>query len=184
MRMNLDDYACFKENHRSLKELSFDSAKNAYVTDKLCDAIDFDKVKRWYCNNHSASEEKAHSVDALMEKDGMLYLIEFKDGDFSGRDIREKVTESLLIFCAITKSTIAFSSKNIEAVLVYNEENKPVSKNEKTFVQESQSKNRIAAILMQKGNEEYIRFGLEKLGKPFVRATHTYTRSEFDAFLG
>ena len=116
----------------SWKNCSRDSAHERSMIDSDAQIINFDKVKTDYLNSLGYSEEYAHSVDALGEDEkGHIYLIEFKNGDIKTSEIREKLTDSLLIYCDITRTSISDTRQGTDFVLVYNPEHlilKPTEK--------------------------------------------------------
>lgn len=104
-------------------ECSFDRESRESMIENTRQVINFDAVKTNYLNALHKSEECAASVDALGEdKEGHLYFVEFKNGQIDKENIRNKVTESLLIFNAIAGGQIADTRTQAEFVLVYNSE--------------------------------------------------------------
>lgn len=140
MNVNLDDYAIFRDSKDTLRNTSYDSASNEYMTDSEEEVVNFDIVKRKYCNGLSASEEMSDSVDALFEKDNRLIFIEFKNGNARNEKnkIRDKKDESVMIFCDITDKEIRHTRENAYFILVYNKEKTKISLNEEMAVRMAQ----------------------------------------------
>lgn len=104
--IDLTSFLEFRKHVESIQNLSADSQNSQFMSDSQSCAIDFDAVKREYCNAHIGSEDNAKSVDALVLVNGRLTFIEFKNGNISSsqkkNDIKQKVYESLFIFHEIS----------------------------------------------------------------------------------
>lgn len=185
--IKLDDYDIFRENKKSLRELSKDDSDPndvQYMTDVPMDAVDFDKVKRIYANRLGLSEECAASADALMSAKNRVLLIEFKNGKVNNRNVKDKVRDSVLLFCDITEKHIADTRENVEFVLVYNPGRNPMPNQViKARTQESASRDAIGKHFMLKANQEYIRFDLERYKRLYFKDVHTYSVEEFEGYL-
>lgn len=182
----VDSYEIFKKCVTTLSKTSLDNSdKNEmkYMTQSQQSAINFDKVKEKYskefffCNNTPFK-----SVDALLQFADKTYLfIEFKNGKrLDGEErakIREKLSNSLLLFADILNTTFrSFNAKTL-FILVYNEEANPYVK------QGSPSLNKIAKAVSKKSECADIRFDFDKI-KPFlVYDVKTLTATEFEDFL-
>lgn len=170
-----------KDFKSTLKELSLDNSNKddiKYMTESELQAINFDLVKRKYANNLGLSEEKAHSVDAIViiKKQNLDCFIEFKNGKIDGktkRNIRDKIRDSLLIYGDIALKNVSYTRKNTIFVLVYNEEKNGRGK----------SLDKFTSHLMNKAQTEEKRFGLEKFENLYFKEVHTYTEKQFDNFL-
>lgn len=127
--MKSEQNLIFQENMDTLHNLSRDTSHNEYMTDSQLLAVNFDEVKRIYCNRHGMSEEKASSADALLQKGEAAYLIEFKNGDARKKknEIKEKSNESVMIYCDLTEREISDTRRYLEFILVYNEERTRIS---------------------------------------------------------
>lgn len=109
--------------YSSWLKCSYDCASDESMLMSEERIIDFDRVKTNYLNNLGKSEECAASVDALgVDDQGIIYFIEFKNGIIDKNNIRDKVTESILIFHDITHTTCKDTRNNSEFILVYNPE--------------------------------------------------------------
>lgn len=185
--INLASFAIFRDNRKSLKELSSDTSdKNniQYMTESQRQATDFDLVKRLYLNSLYHSEDDAQSVDALTQTEDTVIFIEFKNGAVHASDIKTKVRDSLLMYCDITKNTIANTRADSVLVLVYNLEKNPRPNQLKKGEPPTwRSQVAISRYFAKKGNRELIRFDLERFEGLCFREVHTYTKEEFEQYL-
>lgn len=160
----------------TLKETSLDSSAGVYMTESEMEVIGFDYVKTAYANSFSMSEEYAASVDAIIERDSAIeYFVEFKNGKVepkTKRNIKDKAKDSLLIVSDLCGITVSNTRNSAIFILVYNEE-----KN-----RQGHQCGGIQKHVMELGNEELIRFDLEKL-KLYFKEVHTYNENEFEEFL-
>ena len=186
--INLEDYKIFKDSKKSLKELSKDDSNNdkiEFMTESEIEVIDFDSVKTKYTNELQLSEETAKSVDALTETCDGLAFVEFKNGNMKNEKakVKEKIRDSLLLFCDITNKTVSYTREKMDFVLVYNIEKNPlpnqVAKNE---VRDSVSREAIAKYFLSMANKELIRFDLERFQTLYFKNVHTYSKAEFDLY--
>ena len=103
------------------RNCSLDTSHSESMVEDDRVVVNFDKVKTAYLNDLGKSEESASSVDALgKDEDGNIYMVEFKNGDFTETDIRRKAVDSFLIFCDIRHSTIKKAREKLHFILVYN----------------------------------------------------------------
>ena len=187
--IKIEDYAIFKEQITVLKELSKDNSVKelpCYMTEIKAAAVDFDKVKTKYVNELGLSEEAATSVDALINIMEHLTMIEFKNGNMKGekRKVKDKIRDSLMIFCDITGKNISETRQSMDFILVYNLEKNPLPNQlTKGIVQESKSRTAIGKHFLQKGGQEYILFDLERFKKLYFREVHTYSQKEFEQYI-
>ena len=187
--INLDDYDLFRDNKGTLKELSKDDSGNqtstpVYMTESNLLAVDFDEVKRLYTNAQGHSEDHAFSVDALSHTDTEVTFIEFKNGKVNNKNVKDKIRDSLLMFCDITKTTLCDTRQYVDFILVYNEGRNPLP-NQVTrgFVQPSESRLSIAQTLAKLGKQEFVGFDLERFKGLYFKNVHTYTQEQFEAFI-
>lgn len=121
--IKLADYKEF--NHwTSLKKTSlnkYDKASEIYMTDSEFPAIDFDAVKERYTGKFKL-KQVPKSNDALVQMDENVFFIEFKDGNMKNErfDVVQKIYDSLLIYCDITKQTISDTRSYMVYIIVYN----------------------------------------------------------------
>lgn len=187
--INLDEYDIFQTNKSTLQELSKDDSdinNIQYMTDSQTSVIDFDKVKTEYANLLGISEETADSVDALHCFQEEICFIEFKNGNMKNekKKVKDKIRDSLLIFCDITKKDISYTRENLSFILVYNIQKNPLPNQLKKFsTQEAPSRDFIARHFMNLAQQEYIRFDLERFNKLYFNQVHTYSNKEFDNYL-
>ena len=119
------NYKIFSDNLSNLKEISKDDSDKEnidYMTDSLKEAVNFDAVKTEYTNGLNLSEENATSVDGIFEMSNHLIFIEFKNGNMKNqkRSVKDKIRDSLLIFCDITGKQVKDTREWLEFILVYN----------------------------------------------------------------
>lgn len=171
--MNLDDYELLREHKDTLRNLSYDSANKEYMTNSSDMAVDFDTVKRNYCNGKGMSEEVASSVDALYQHGDEFSFVEFKNGELSGKknEIKEKADESAMIFCDITGLHISDTRRSLSFVLVYNED-KVSARQEKAKAMAKLSKDNWMVLP-----------GLDKHEGLCFRKIVSYDREEFETWL-
>ena len=185
--MNLDDYKIFANNKNTLKELSKDNSVQdniQYMTESFKEAVDFDKVKSVYVNTLGRSEDNAASVDALLFLPENVVFIEFKNGKVNNRNIKDKIRDSLLLFCDITEKNISVTRQEAEFILVYNLEKNPLPNQlKKEVIQPSSSRVDIAKYISKKGGKEFILFDLERYQGLYFKKVHTYSKQEFEDFL-
>lgn len=185
------DYKIFSDNLSNLKEISKDDSDKEnidYMTDSLKEAVNFDAVKTEYTNGLNLSEENATSVDGIFEMSNHLIFIEFKNGNMKNqkRSVKDKIRDSLLIFCDITGKQVKDTREWLEFILVYNVEKNPMPHQvtkEETEVQESVSRTNIAKYFSSKAKKEFIRFDLEKFKDLYFYDVHTYSKEEFAEYL-
>ncbi len=153
----------------SLRETSYDSAHDEFMTDSSIAVINFDHVKTCYMNKYNHSEEDAKSVDALARGiDDMLYMIEFKNGKCKAEaaDIRLKIKDSLLILCDICKRRLNDAREEIIFVLVINSSRAELTQND------------ICSIIYGNKSSASSFCGLDKIAGVFVKKVLIYDRDE------
>ena len=107
------------------------------------------------------SENCVASVDAISCTEDDIAFIEFKNGAVNNRNVKDKIRDSLLIFCDITKKNIEYTRRKAEFVLVYNEAKNPLpNQYTKSIIQSAPSRTFISKYLAQKGKNEFILFDL------------------------
>lgn len=177
--MNLDSYSLFFQNKDTLKEISADTSDpeaTTYMTESDRMAIAFDEVKREYLRALNQSDNLLESLDALLQHDGGIAFIEFKNGA-SKTEIKQsvsgKVPDSLLIFCDVVSESISFTRQNVDLIVVYNKEKISRSSREK-----------IRKYVTDKSHNPLKRFGIAKYIGVYFRDAATYSMEEFDRFFG
>ena len=172
--MKLSEINEFKRRtvHSSLKETSKDSSGNgAYMVESLIQVVNFDLVKRYYWNERHFSEESSKSVDALVDgKSGKIYLIEFKNGGFSGIEIDKKIKDSLLIINSILKWQLEIDRTYLAFVLVYDGDDKCLTWKEKR-----------AMHLAKRGKSQYVPFGLSGIRGAFFSEVEVIEKNDFES---
>lgn len=106
----------------TIRATSYDSAKNEYMTESEISVINFDEAKTCYMRRFTPPEDMK-SVDAVAcGENGEIYMIEFKNGNCSGDDIRMKIKDSVLILCDLCGKRLEDARNEIVFVLVINSE--------------------------------------------------------------
>lgn len=142
------------------------------MTDSKLIVVDFDKTKTSYLNNLQHSEEDAKSVDALAKgKDGILYMIEFKNGNCrkEAEDIRSKVKDSVIILCDICNKKLEDARNEIVFVLVVNWDHAKLTSSDRIAITKANKSNKTSALL-----------GLDKVAGLFVKKALIFDKGEFD----
>lgn len=98
-----------------------DKNSEIYMTHLELPAIDFDAVKKKYARKFKL-KNGPKSNDALVQVGGTVFFIEFKDGNMKNErfDVVQKIYDSLLIYCDITKQTISDTRSYMVYIIVYN----------------------------------------------------------------
>ena len=167
---------------KALKEISFDKANKKYMTQSAFPAVDFDEVKDNYIfSNSSISAREMRSNDALVifnAKQGQFIFIEFKDGNITScnakEKIRVKIAESLLILNDILDENLTFDRSNINYILVYNK-----SKNSEFERQRNSSLTGMARALAKSAGMTYLIDGFDRYNA-FFHNVKTINENEFD----
>ena len=181
--IDLTSFLEFRKHVKSIQSLSDDSQNSQFLSDSHSCAIDFDAVKREYCNAHIGSEDNAKSVDALVLVNGRLTFIEFKNGNISSsqkkNDIKQKVYESLFIFHEISKIPLDTICSNLDFILVYNKLNNVQGHK----LQQSPSREAIFSVMSKKSKQSIIRFSMDFLQSRVVSNVFTLNEIEFSSLL-
>lgn len=183
----------------TLKETSKnnpDKKTTIYMVESNFEVIDFDEVKNCYIRELGVKVgETPKSNDVLMELNGELYFIEFKDGNMEKAifDVKRKIYDSLLIFCDIVKENISFMRKHMNYILVYNKENskeyietiikkskKQPKQLDKTELNVTPSFDNFVENMMVLSDSDLDIFGLEKQFKNvYFKKVFTYDKERF-----
>ena len=157
----------------------FEELKIGFLTDLEKECINFDKLKEEYIKQNKITCDFPSSVDALLEFNNELYLIEFKNMKYEDIEndkkkkfeIKKKVYESLLILLDLIDRTISFSRLKISFILVYKydslssyEQNRIVRRNELA-------------------NGRICNFGLESFKNIYFKDIRTLTKELFENFI-
>lgn len=126
----------------SLKECSRD--KDECMIEIDSSVVNFDKLKREFCNKYLNSSENAmKSVDCYLElNSGDIYLIEFKNGHVSKNEalgLKLKLKDSLLLINESFGKNLKLCKTTITYVVVYNRDKNPSTNNtfKKTLLKRS-----------------------------------------------
>ena len=173
---DLSAFSSFKNAITTLQEASKDTGNGTYMTNSQYEVLDFDEIKKLYANNHAINKHPS-SADALsQDQNGSFIFVEFKNGEVDSKNINKKIYESTAIFMDITNTTISFTRKNMDYILVYNESKNPIKKNKQSITD-------ITSHVSVKAKEYYPRFRLASFKDYFFRNIYTYTEKEFTDYL-
>ncbi len=180
---DIDVFIGYENCLKSLKEISQDTENQEYMTNSEYMLLDFDSVKQEYTRRLSRSYTVCKSCDGLSWKNTYKVLVEFKNGDFTNNEIKDKIQASLLLLCDIADTHISKTREELDFILVYNEAAKPLTDNRKELlVQESSSRVEIGQSLGRLAGTPLIRFDLEKYQGFYFKHVLTLTGEEFDAW--
>lgn len=183
--IELNSYRIFKDNFTTLKRTSKDdgSGDRVYMTECDLRVVNFDKVMAKYAANAGISSPCSNDALCINNENDRLTFIEFKNGKIKSYNLDLKIYDSLLVFTDIIKAGIDFTRKEMDYILVYNEEKNPLEKTEDSveyYINDSESRCDIAKILLAKVGKEFIRFGLSKFKGYCFKDVHTYSKNEFE----
>ena len=169
---NIGIFADAKVN-TTLKQTSYDDAKNEYMTESEYPVIDFDAVKEAYLLNKGAKIEELKSADALVNCAQKIVFIEFKNGSMKNekKGVKEKMKDSMFILVDLLDSTIEYVRSNVAFVVVYNKEKNPRS---------SPSMDIFSDIVSKLGHDRICRFGFDNYRKLYFNNIITYNYEQFN----
>ena len=179
-----DCFTGYESCLKSLKETSKDTANQEYMTNCERLAFDFDSIKQEYTRGLSKSYKVCKSCDALKWDETHKFLIEFKNGNFSNKEIKDKIQASLLLLCDIVDTNISITREALDFILVYDKDSKPLSDDENALiVQESSSRVEIGRILGTLAYTPLVRFDLEQYKGFYFKHVLTLTAEEFESWI-
>ena len=173
----------------TLANLSKDDNSGMSVTKSRVRAIDFDKVKEQYANrfdvipfeNNAGNKYYPSSVDAVLERKGKVYFIEFKYGNVNNQELHDKAKDSLLIYENLCGNPV--DPRNCEFIVAYNGNSRGKPEDHRRDVlQPSKSRRLITKRVMKRSGRELIQFDCGDL-RLYFGDVHTYDDEEFDVFL-
>ena len=185
----MEDYISCLSN---LREISMDTAHDEVMTELLLPTYNFDKVKCLYTNQLLKSEESCSSCDGILWGKNLKVLREFKNGNkIQRKDIHLKILNSLLILCDINSCSISDLRTELIFILVYNEENNPITSQEirqyenqcNDEVQESINRNIIGRYFCKMAKSEFVRYDLLKYKGLYFKDVHSYNQYEFESWI-
>lgn len=171
----------FKNYQQTLKNISIDDhdLKNPeYMTESDYIAVNFDKVKEEYVRRHGLYYHPKSS-DAIVEKDGKITIIEFKNGNIDRelvKAIREKMLSSVVMYCDLENRTPTFTRENVDFILVYNYDKNPFKANQ---IKNSRWKDDLRKGLYKKAKLRFKQFGLEQFEGYIFKNVYTYSMRDF-----
>jgi REP element-mobilizing transposase RayT len=158
--------------HVAIERTSLDKANDEYMTHSQMEVINFDLLKKRYLKNNKVSDNSyLSSCDAVYTHNDEIYLIEFKNGKLNGdnnelRDIRKKISESLLTLLAVIEEDMPFCKNHIHFILVYNAKKNGVEETEE--------------LITDLAKSESVYFGLEGFQRLWFKSVHTYSEMMFN----
>ncbi|MDD7761225.1 MAG: hypothetical protein PT956_01015 [Firmicutes bacterium] len=175
----------FRDNIMSLKDISIDNhdPKNPeYMTESEYMAINFDKVKEAYVRTRGIYYHPKSS-DAIVIDDNKITMIEFKNGVIDREltsEIREKMLNSVLIYCDLEDKSLGFTREHVDYILVYNYKKNPFDPNDKKYrYQMNVYRDKIKKNIFKKANMRFKQFGLEIYEKYLFNNVLTYSMRDF-----
>ena len=147
--------------------ISLDFENNQSMVDSNFPIVDFDRAKEMYAKGFGAYAPKSCDGLYYSKDDGIIYLIEFKNGKINN-DVKThiyfKILESLWLLSDVINKPSSFFRANCVFLLVYND-----------------AKNRcaIASHIMRNAGGEIVRFGLDRFERLYVKKAHTLNPHEF-----
>ena len=188
--INVGDFEILVRNISSLKETSIDSnevGSERYMTLSEVRVVNFDSVKREYIHELGLSVEPKSNDALYISTDGRLVFIEFKNG-FIDREkqfaIRKKIYDSVLIFSDIVGLGISIMRKEVDYVLVINEDrNSGIVEETGNIVQPSTSYDDIAKYTSRQAKEKYIPFGIRIFKNYCFREVDVFSKSDFERYV-
>lgn len=186
MKNSVKDVETFNKNISTFRETSNNETGNNIFIDNDFKCINFDNVKEEYSKDikkyypERINIDDPYSVDALVVSDSGYYFIEFKDAVIDSKQkktIISKGKDSIVMFSDIVDSAVKNSRKESEFILVYNKEKNERELNNKSRIKIAKS------FLQEKGKEELVLFGVNKLRGMYYKDVHTFDKDEFIEFL-
>ncbi len=188
----------YKLESETLEVTSYDETNNEYVSNSQIQVINFDKLKESYIHNLPTQKPTSFpsSCDALLERNGIWYFIEFKNGSINPNKphpIERKIYDSVAILLEFVDKHVDYSRTHIEFILVYNENKNPLRQNNgiRTSLQSNEinESNARESVFQRIGNlaseKKYDkpRFGLDRFEKFMLKKVYTVPKSSFNTFL-
>lgn len=171
----------------TVSEISWDSDHAVSMIESDQTIIDFDLLQERYFKFHKSDRPFA-SMDGLWQIGDEWYFIEFKNGKIdhkTKKNIREKVTASLMTLLDILDETLSYARTHIHFILVYNPARNFSDKQSLQCdeIQDSPSRNYIKARINQFAKRRFVLFGVISYEYIFFKSVHTYHQKEFESFI-
>lgn len=183
--VDLSQYDLFNTSMKSLKAISYDKQNKHHLVLSERKAFSFDDIKKKYYMKLGSPGQEPSSADAVIQFPDGLAILEFKNGNLNNESVssfHNKVRDSLLILCDIIDKTISFTRKEVDFVLVYNEDKNPTLKGA-LELQPSPSREKIINHSETKANQLLITDGLNGFQGIYFREVYTYAVEQFEDYL-
>ena len=153
--IDLEQYPLFAENKTTLKQTSMDDSMKAEI--------------------QYMTESQQEVIDFDMVKRHYA----------NNRNVKDKLRDSLLIFSDVTGKTVSYTREHADFIVVYNKEkNFGAVKQQQKDLSLSPSRVAIGNWVCAKAKEEFVLFDLGKYATIYYRTVHTYSREQFEEYLG
>ena len=165
----------------TMKQTSYDSSLNEYVTECNDNVINFDKfVDKFfnYFNQTKNAPKVPPSVDVACKIDNEWFLIEFKNGYVDREQIFGKIAHSLLVLMRNENIDITEAIASINFILVFNKTT-AFKKNKK----DRKSLNKISNHMFHKASPELVFWSLKQFEGCYLKKVYTLDKECFDEFL-
>lgn len=179
----------FESYKSSIKTTSKGGKGNHPMINSKFKVINFDSYVKKHLKMYPINSNRIpNSNDALFYYKDTFYFIEFKKSKEKNikrilKNIYLKFFESLLILLETLDETISYSRKNINYILVYDEDDNPrdsiISNLHNLSIPKSENKD-YEDDSDDDYNYNYKNFGLEKFENLYVLKVYTYTKSDFE----
>ena len=179
-RFNLEGCTC------TLREASWDSTNQRFLSDSNNVVINFDKVKERYCKNLTNRTESMASVDAIFVSNGRIYFVEFKSNVSKHEKIRikRKVSDSILLFLDVVEDRLSRFRNQAEFILVYgNNTDKIVVSKEVDYAPDYPGFDQFQSAMGDLAKKPIIKYDMQPLQGVHFATVHTLNETEFKIFL-
>lgn len=159
----------YDDSIQPMKQTSYDSAKNEYLTDCTAEVINFDLYIDQFFKKFSDKTKVTQSVDCVCIIDDEWYLIEFKNGSYDRKQIVSKISNSLLVLMRNENFSIKDAISKVNFILVNNS-----SHSNRQFIQQTVTSN---------ANGRIIYSNLEQFQGSYFQKVYTMRKDEIEKFI-
>ncbi|WP_270288226.1 hypothetical protein [Enterococcus casseliflavus] len=171
------------ENYRkTIRDLSYDSTNDEYMTDSLVQAIDFDRVKDQFTSRIGYRDCKSPMSNDVFytDSDGTHYFIEFKNGaNILPHMLSQKNYDSTIILAILLSEKLEDLKDNLQYILVYNEEKITEESLINRYVQNSKERDSIGKFFSKKAKTTFIFFQQDFFKGYLFSEVFTLNKKEF-----